>query len=54
MITRLERLKNTVNNIWPTYNLPVRTEAGPKSTTRYIKFPVTSCQDSGSPGFAFS
>jgi hypothetical protein len=32
MIKRLERLKNAVN-IWPTYDLSVRTEFGRKSTT---------------------
>jgi hypothetical protein len=33
MIKRLERLKILLINIWPTYDLPVRTEVGRKSTT---------------------
>jgi hypothetical protein len=39
MIKRLESLKILLINIWPTYDqidLPVRTEAGHKSTTRFI------------------
>jgi hypothetical protein len=36
MIKSLERLKSS-GNIWPTYDLSVRTEAGPNSTTRVLQ-----------------
>jgi hypothetical protein len=46
MIERLEMLKIMLINIWPTYDLPVRTEAGRKSTTWCIS--SSSSSSSGS------
>jgi hypothetical protein len=38
MTKKLERLKILLINIWPTYDLSVRTEVGRKSTIKYTEY----------------